>query len=289
MGCLYQLTSPAGKRYLGITTKTAEQRFASHIAAMFCGRRGALYSALRKYKPGNFKIETLVIANDWDYLANLETRAIAAFETKAPFGYNLTNGGEGVIGYELDEIDRKAISNAQRKRYEDPAQRQKLIEQSKKANKAMKEAHASRRIDGLTPYHYAARLKRATNTPEQKSRKISEAVKAAWANEEYRARMSAAASLRMTESVRAAISAANLGKKHAPASEERKVKIGVAQKAAWADPEIRRKRLEERKARLPRVHLLCAHCSAHFDVAPWEAKRNPTFCSKKCKLESKLK
>ena len=99
MGCLYQLTSPSGKAYIGITKKTASLRFAKHVEhALGKRENGVLYSALRKYQPENFKIETLVMANDWLYLNELEAKVIAAFGTRHPAGYNMTDGGGGTQG-----------------------------------------------------------------------------------------------------------------------------------------------------------------------------------------------
>lgn len=44
-------------------------------------------------------MEVLAVANDWDYLCDLERKAIQAFRTQKPHGYNLTDGGEGTPGY----------------------------------------------------------------------------------------------------------------------------------------------------------------------------------------------
>lgn len=45
------------------------------------------------------RLETLVIAGGWDYLCELEKKAIAAFETRWPNGYNITKGGDGVADW----------------------------------------------------------------------------------------------------------------------------------------------------------------------------------------------
>lgn len=94
MGCLYRLTSPTGKQYIGITLKTAENRFVRHAKQSKNGRACAISAAIRKYGPESFVVETLVIADDTDYLRSLERSAIVKFKTLSPRGYNLSGGGE---------------------------------------------------------------------------------------------------------------------------------------------------------------------------------------------------
>lgn len=94
MGCLYRIEFPNGKSYIGITSKSAEQRFAVHRYQTKGARRHAIYEALRKHGARNAVLKTLVIA-DHDYLCSLEPRAIEVFSTKVPDGYNMTDGGEG--------------------------------------------------------------------------------------------------------------------------------------------------------------------------------------------------
>jgi len=91
MACLYQLTFPNDKRYIGITTHTAEVRARGHRTLARSGGKTAVSAAIRLY--GDFKVETLVVA-EIDYLRDLEIKVIAAFGTLAPDGYNLGLGGE---------------------------------------------------------------------------------------------------------------------------------------------------------------------------------------------------
>lgn len=99
MGCLYKIDFPSGKSYIGITKKTAEERFEQHIReARDNPNNRQVLSALNKYGYKNCQIKTLAISDDIKYLYDIECKAIAAFNTKAPNGYNLTKGGEGVLG-----------------------------------------------------------------------------------------------------------------------------------------------------------------------------------------------
>jgi predicted GIY-YIG superfamily endonuclease len=56
---VYKLTSPSGKCYIGITSRTLEQRFNSHIAAWKGNRKSKLYSAFDKHPPKTWTKEVL--------------------------------------------------------------------------------------------------------------------------------------------------------------------------------------------------------------------------------------
>lgn len=99
MGCLYRIDFPSGKSYIGITAGTAEARFAEHAYNTRTSRQDrAVNRALLKYGTDSVSLKTLAIA-EWDYLLELERKAIAAFGTFGRGGYNMTAGGEGAMGY----------------------------------------------------------------------------------------------------------------------------------------------------------------------------------------------
>lgn len=108
MGYLYRISFESGKSYLGVTTKTMNRRMALHRHHAKTGRPGAIYGAIRKYR--SYKVDVLVVADGWEYLCDLEKRAIAAFNTKSPNGYNLTDGGEGGFGYRMSPEQRERQS-----------------------------------------------------------------------------------------------------------------------------------------------------------------------------------
>lgn len=97
MAFLYQLTAPNGKAYLGITNYMPEQRWNKHAASSRSNSSLAIHRAIRKYGWDNFKKEVLV-EGSFAYVKELEIKAIALFNTFTPFGYNLTKGGDGVLG-----------------------------------------------------------------------------------------------------------------------------------------------------------------------------------------------
>lgn len=113
-GCLYRLMFPNRKAYIGITKCTAEARFAQHAKAARIAKTGcAVHLAIEKYGSESVKVETLVVA-DAEYRKQLEPKAIEAFNTRAPHGYNLTIGGDGVCGF--DDITRAKMGAANKGR-----------------------------------------------------------------------------------------------------------------------------------------------------------------------------
>ena len=111
MGCLYQLTFPSGKSYIGITTESLTQRISRHIGSAKNGADLLLSRAIKKY--GDiFERKMLVISNDWSYLCELEKKAIIAYDTFSPNGYNLTKGGEGGYGLIHTEESKKKMSDS---------------------------------------------------------------------------------------------------------------------------------------------------------------------------------
>lgn len=111
-GFLYRLTFPNGKAYIGITTRTVAARFYGHVQFSRIGKKPcAVHMAIRKYGADAVNVETLAVGK-WGYLTELESKAISAFNSKAPFGYNLTDGGEGAIGVVRSVETRGKISAA---------------------------------------------------------------------------------------------------------------------------------------------------------------------------------
>lgn len=114
MGCLYRISFPNGKSYIGITMKAAEKRFAEHCYEATKNNDRALKRAIRKYGSSAAILDTLVIADDWCYLATLERAAIKVFDTFGHNGYNMTAGGDGAIGYRHTPESLKKMGDTHR-------------------------------------------------------------------------------------------------------------------------------------------------------------------------------
>lgn len=92
MGCVYWIHLPEHtdfmtQGYIGITTRTADKRFAQHRSEAKLGRNNTLYKAMRKHGD-KIVLTTLVIANE-AYCLNLE-RKIRPSER---IGWNIVPGG----------------------------------------------------------------------------------------------------------------------------------------------------------------------------------------------------
>jgi group I intron endonuclease len=96
-GCIYLITNfVTGKRYVGCTTKTIEERWIEHKSTAKGGSSAYLHKSIRKYGSGFFRIECLEsVVGTREDLHAAEIRFIAYHDCMAPKGYNLTHGGDG--------------------------------------------------------------------------------------------------------------------------------------------------------------------------------------------------
>ena len=120
MGILYQLTFANGKKYIGITeSEYLSRRLGQHRYQARRGSKLPIHLAWSKYGEPNAQILQRLSG---DALYQAEIDAIKNYCTIAPYGYNLLGGGQKSPA--LNKEVAKKISQAQKKRYEDPAQRQ---------------------------------------------------------------------------------------------------------------------------------------------------------------------
>ena len=200
------------------------------------GRSQALQLAIRKYGAENFAVETLVIADDWEYLCDLERKAIQAYGTMAPGGYNLTVGGEGVVGRIHTEHAAANMSAGQKRRHARPEERERLRAAGKKGTQVQIAKCAALRIDGLPKWERDAREKRLRLGSDEHRQMLSEQTKAAMARPEVAAKMKACAQARAANPEwRAKISASKKGQGAGRVlPEETKAKMAEARRQWWA-------------------------------------------------------
>lgn len=98
MACIYIITTPDGKQYVGVTSKTAEQRLAKHIEDAKGGRDTSVADAMRCCKFKGIKIDVLLESGIIDLLYQLEPVFIHKHDTRIPNGHNATIGGKGMKG-----------------------------------------------------------------------------------------------------------------------------------------------------------------------------------------------
>jgi len=113
MGALYKITLPNGKGYVGMTVSDPKKRFAEHRYQANAGREQVIHRAIKKH--GGAKFEVLVIASDRKYLEELERKAIVAFGTRSPAGYNCTDGGDGAPVGNQFQLGKKRTDKTKKK------------------------------------------------------------------------------------------------------------------------------------------------------------------------------
>jgi len=205
---IYKTTNELNKKmYVGQDTHNNQNYFGSGIL---------IVRAIKKYGKENFKREIIDFAESIGELNEKERYWIKFYNCKFPDGYNLTDGGYGVIGYTFTEKDREKSSLAAKKSWGDPKIREKIIGGLIRA--LTKEAIENK----------SKAQKEAQNRPEVKQ-KASKSHKESWRKPEVREkRIKALSDL------------------------EVKKKISSSHKQSWSDPKIREKYIQaKRKKRGP--------------------------------------
>lgn len=103
-----------GKRYVGITSRPLSRRWVEHVhGSRQHQQKSALLCAIAKYGPADFIVGAVCCARSWVDICAVEAILIAQLGTLAPFGYNLTLGGEGRHGYRpsKDAVERSAAKH----------------------------------------------------------------------------------------------------------------------------------------------------------------------------------
>lgn len=96
MFSIYQIRrKDSGKSYVGWTSRTPEQRFVRHCYSARKGSKSYFHAAIRKYGIAAWDIRTLAICESAEEAKRLEKEFIAKIGS-VEWGYNLTNGGDGL-------------------------------------------------------------------------------------------------------------------------------------------------------------------------------------------------
>ena len=107
---VYKLTSPSGKVYIGITSRTVKQRWNNGIGYKHCR---AMYGAIKKYGWENIQKEILLENTTETEAKALEMMLIKLCRSnEREYGYNLTEGGDGTKGHITSEETRRKMSAA---------------------------------------------------------------------------------------------------------------------------------------------------------------------------------
>ena len=100
-----------GKKYVGQTIKPLKVRFNGH---MIKKDNTLIHNAICKYGKENFYCGVIKTCESKEELDYWEKFFIAALKSKKPYGYNLTDGGEGFIGYRHSPETLAKISAAKK-------------------------------------------------------------------------------------------------------------------------------------------------------------------------------
>ena len=84
------------KQYVGITMDMGK-RWNEH--KIVSNTKTALGRAMQKYGAVNFVIEHVASATEWKNAGMVEAALIKQLNTRSPYGYNLTDGGDGTLGF----------------------------------------------------------------------------------------------------------------------------------------------------------------------------------------------
>lgn len=116
-----------GKSYIGQSQFSLTIRWRRHRVKAKMGSPYYFHNAIRKYGPEAFDCQVLwegtVSKNTLDAM---ESTFIFMLDTKAPLGYNISNGGRGNSGFKHSEEARAKIGLASKNRVFSPEARQNM-------------------------------------------------------------------------------------------------------------------------------------------------------------------
>lgn len=141
--CVYKITSPSGKVYIGQTVHF-RRRVTAHIKDSI-NLNTILYRSFSKYGILNHSLELIEVLDDKELLDEREIYWIEHYQSffKNLLGMNLTQGGKGVKGKQLSEKQKLLLIEANKNRVWTEEQRQALSLRTKNKTWKMKEGYIS--------------------------------------------------------------------------------------------------------------------------------------------------
>lgn len=134
---VYLITnSITNKQYVGITKRKFQQRIKQHKNYYKNEKLTSyLYNSMRKHGLDNFSFKILeeIKEKNLELLKEREIYWIKELNTKAPNGYNMSAGGDGMAERIVTEETRKKLSKTHLKRFSDPKEREKISIATKRA------------------------------------------------------------------------------------------------------------------------------------------------------------
>ena len=218
---VYKHTSPSNKVYIGVTTKSLEERSGKN--SIHYKSHKHFWNAIQKYGWDNFKHEILEEGLTKVEASIMEQYYVAKFKANdKEFGYNLTSGGE--LHFEMTDEIKKLIAEKTKKQWQNETIRTKMIlalQQSHKGVYTELQKAAANKRKGV-PFSEEHKQKLKGRVPWNKGKKNC---------------FSADTLKKMSASLKGR-AAWNKGKK---LTEEHKQNVSIATKAAMDNPEVKQK------------------------------------------------
>jgi group I intron endonuclease len=128
-GIIYKVINKInGKIYIGQTIRKLRRRKNNHYAdARRQAYNSVFHNSLMKYDEDTFKWEIIENCDSKEELDEMEFHYIKQFNTLRPNGYNLTLGGDGMVGFKFTMEQRRRMSDIAMGRKMTEAARLKLI------------------------------------------------------------------------------------------------------------------------------------------------------------------
>ena len=135
-----------GKKYIGITSKDPKERWGSKGSKY---RSSYFSNASKKYGWDSFQHLIIFSGLTEEAAKYLEPLLIKAFNTKAPNGYNIADGGSGAPGVHLSDETKKKMSIASKLKWSDFEFAQKMTEIRNDPNGAYQSEGFKKKISSL--------------------------------------------------------------------------------------------------------------------------------------------
>lgn len=178
---IYRLTHKTnGKVYIGVTRSSLEQRLAQHRSRAKRGGRFAIHAAIRKHGLESFTTAVIAERDGLESALETEIRLIAEHDCVAPRGYNMTCGGEGMIG--MTELSKRQHRDALKRAWQDPVKRsvfmaaaarpERRTRQSVSIRKALlRPATIARKVAAMSSRDYSLKMSAAVRTADVQARR----------------------------------------------------------------------------------------------------------------------
>jgi group I intron endonuclease len=270
-GRVYLVTnSENGKKYIGQTVMTLEQRWSKHQRTKGCS---AIHAAINKYGKDAFSIVEIAQAFSANELNEIEKNAVEEHNCISPNGYNLKEGG-GSKG-RVSEDSREKMRVRMKERWADPEYRAAQVakKQTPEYKKKLKDCRAVLLAD---PEWRGAMVARLQSDEHRKI--VSESNKAMWLDEAYRAKQIAA--LNTPEAIAKAVERGkaiwnNLESREkilaSTQSKEGREKRSVSLKLVLSNPDVKKKQSDATKRRWEDREAMMAMCQSAEVIAKRKA------------------